>query len=254
MEKEFEAYLTGELNENELQRFEKKLADSETLRTEFELFKKLWFALPEMEVPTPSSQLYSGFNKILEEEIKIIGKQKTRWGLFPKVSLAAALLIAGTFLGIFFQKSRNVSPSSEVASLTQEVKELKEMMMLQMIKDPMATERLRAVTISSELPEINESVLDALFVTLNNDENDNVRLVTLETLTQWADRPEVREQLIKSMANQESPIVQLYMAELMIRLQEKRALESVNNLLEKENLNPAVKEQLEIAAQQLKMI
>lgn len=253
MEKEFEAYLNGDLTEKDRKLFEADLEKSPELMADFRLFKMLWEDLSELPVPEPSQSMKNGFEDLLAKEIKARNNTNLWKKWIPGIGMAAAILLAGVWMGILWQK--NESPAvGEVATLTQEVKELKEMMMLQMIKNPMATERLKAVSLSSELPDVNKTVIEALFTTLNYDENDNVRLVTLETLAQWADRPEVREELIKSMAHQESPLVQLSMADLMIRLQEKRALEPINNLLKKHDLNPAVKEQLESTARQLKII
>ena len=223
------------------------------MKQEFELFKMLWNDISDLPLPEPGIEVTNRFEKMLLDEIKAEQRKKAWQTWLPKLGIAAALLLVGGFLGKTWQRNSD-SSGTEVEKLTHEVKELREMMMLQMIKDPMATERLKAVSLSAELPEVNKTVIEALFTTLNYDDNDNVRLVTLETLAQWADRPLVREGLIKSMAHQESPIVQLSMAELMIQLQEKRALQPIRDLLKNPGLNPAVKQELEKTAQQLKVI
>ncbi len=253
MEREFEAYLSGELNGENRRKLEEELSKSPEMKQEFELFKMLWNDISDLPLPEPGIEVTNRFEKMLLDEIKAEQRKKAWQTWLPKLGIAAALLLVGGFLGKTWQRNSD-SSGTEVEKLTHEVKELREMMMLQMIKDPMATERLKAVSLSAELPEVNKTVIEALFTTLNYDDNDNVRLVTLETLAQWADRPLVREGLIKSMAHQESPIVQLSMAELMIQLQEKRALQPIRDLLKNPGLNPAVKQELEKTAQQLKVI
>jgi HEAT repeat protein len=88
---------------------------------------------------------------------------------------------------------------------------------------------------------VDEKVIQALLQTLNNDPNINVRLVTVETLRQFADEPQVREGLIQSITRQESPLVQIALADVMVGLQEKRSVKQLQRLLEQENLDETVK-------------
>jgi hypothetical protein len=81
--------------------------------------------------------------------------------------------------------------------------------------------------------------------TLNNDPNVNVRLTTLEALTHFARDPVVREGLIQSILQQESPLVQAALADVMLRLQEKRAIPSFKKLLLQKDLNGMVRTKIE---------
>ena len=91
----------------------------------------------------------------------------------------------------------------------------------------------------------DEKVIDALFSTLNNDANVNVRLVALEALTQFATNAVVREGLVKSLAVQDSPMVQVALADVMVKLQEKGSVKALRKLLNKEGLNDLVKNKIE---------
>ena len=53
----------------------------------------------------------------------------------------------------------------------------------------------------------NKQVISALLFTLNNDESNNVRLACVEALGDYILIPEVREGLINSIRNQDSPTV-----------------------------------------------
>jgi hypothetical protein len=77
------------------------------------------------------------------------------------------------------------------------------------------------VSYTSDITHADEKVINALFTTLNNDLNVNVRLVALEALTQFAKDAIVREGLVKSLAVQDSPMVQVALADVMVKLQEK---------------------------------
>lgn len=120
-----------------------------------------------------------------------------------------------------------------------------------MLENPTATERLKAVSYTQELNKVDDKVIDALLTTLNSDPNENVRLVTLEALVQLGNYPKVREGLVQSLMKQESPLVQVALADAMVKLQEKRSVKEFKQLLQKENLNKAVKGKIEKTIQVL---
>ena len=88
---------------------------------------------------------------------------------------------------------------------------------------------------------VGPRVVGALLKTLNTDPNVNVRLTTVEALSQFTGYPEVRTGLIKSIAKQESPLVQIALVDIMIELQEKGSVGALKDLLKKQGLNDAVK-------------
>jgi HEAT repeat protein len=101
------------------------------------------------------------------------------------------------------------------------------------------------------LQQADDRVVKALLYTLNHDENVNVRLVTVEALYRFADNPAVREGLVKSIAGQESPLVQIALADAMVGLQEKRSVEKMRELLRHTETDAMVKEKLESSIQVL---
>lgn len=87
-------------------------------------------------------------------------------------------------------------------------------------------------------------MIDALLATLNNDPNVNVRLSTLDALTHLANHPEVRQGLIQSISQQDSPLMQLAIADLMLKLQEKRSVSQLKELLKQKNLDHSVRDKI----------
>ena len=150
-------------------------------------------------------------------------------------------------IGYFIGKPDNdaLTSQSEVKKLSSEVQAMKQLMMLSMLENPIATERLKAVSYTQELNNVDDQVVDALLTTLNFDQNENVRLVTLEALIQLADNPKVREGLVQSLLKQESPLMQVALADAMVKLQEKSSVKHFKQMLQKENLNEAVKGKIE---------
>lgn len=142
-------------------------------------------------------------------------------------------------------KEKPQSESKQLAALTTQVHEMRELMMLSLLQNPAASERLRAVSYTSEITHVNPNIAAALLATLNNDPNVNVRLTTLEALTHFARDPIVRQGLIQSILQQESPLVQAALADVMLKLQEKRAIPSFKKLLQQKDLNGMVRAKIE---------
>ena len=88
-------------------------------------------------------------------------------------------------------------------------------------------------------------IIDMLFETLNNDENVNVRLVSLETISKYAYRPAIREKLIEAMQFQDSPIVLIEITGIMIEYHEKKSIDELRNLLKNKNIDQSLKQTIE---------
>ena len=106
------------------------------------------------------------------------------------------------------------------------------MMMLSLLEKESATDRLKAVSLTQDMDQASKQVTSALLQTLNNDENVSVRLAALDALRPYSKDGQIREALVRSIAQQKSPLVQVALAELMAELQEKGAIDAFKNILE----------------------
>jgi hypothetical protein len=257
MNDELNDYLNDKMSESDRRYFEEKnkmyVGGKEDLKQQ----KELWDLIKTLPEPEPSESLSENFYQMLgefEDENRSSFWAKVK-GYFAglqifqprfKLAYSVGLLIIGIasslFINSYFFSNKS---TEEIAILSAEVKEMKEMVMLSLLEDPSASERIRAVSLTEELPSINQRVIKALLVTLNNDDNDNVRIMTLEALATMADNPKVREGLVASITQQESPLVQAAIADVMVVLQEKKAVNSLKKLLRKKNLNEGVKMKIE---------
>lgn len=214
----------------------------------------------EMQVPEPSAEMDRKFQAMLDDAKKarfVEGRSSVRRpspilepraALLPRFAIALSLLIVGWFLGY------QVTPRSDRAkidSLASEVREMKTTVMLAMLENSSAAERMKAVRFAHELSGPDEAVLDALARTLNEDPNVNVRLMAVDALALFADKPKVSEALVQAIARQESPLVQLALAEVMLALNEKRAVEPIRRVIASPLLDYSVKSRLEAAVRQL---
>jgi len=253
MEQERINELVAKYNENQADPAEIKLIEQMIEEGRIELsqlreLSQLEELVMSVETPSPSRDLDDNFYQMLRT---MKGKNKGfSWSRFfawpefaPKLAFAAVMLIIG-FLGGYLLFP---SPSSnkEVAELKDEVLQMKEMMMLSLLEKESATERLKAVSLTSEMTSVSDKVTNALLQTLNNDENINVRLEALEALKPFVRDSRIRSELVRSIGKQESPLVQVALAELMVQLQEKSSVKELKKILENENTPRDVKKQIE---------
>ncbi|MEQ8363661.1 MAG: HEAT repeat domain-containing protein [Cyclobacteriaceae bacterium] len=200
----------------------------------------------------PSMEVDSRFYAMLKEEQRKVSKstfpfQWPEWSaLAPRLALGMVLLIVGFAGGYWMIKPQE---QNDVASLTREVTDLKEMVMLSLLEKESATDRLKAVSLTSEMSQASKKVTEALIKTLNEDGNVNVRLAALDALRPYVRESNVRESIIRSIANQSSPMVQVALAELMVELQEKKSIKELRKLLEEEATPNDVKQRIEESIQ-----
>lgn len=253
------SYLNNELTAKEKEAFEKFLAGSAEMRQESDEAGHIWEMMGQLPEPEPSAALPVKFYAMLDtfkaseaDKRNVVRelweKFQQMWSFQPKFQMAYSLVILmlGLGLGYFVnEKLVKSGKNEEIQNLSSEVQDMKQMMMLSLLENPSATERIRAVSYTNEIKAVDKKVIEALLTTLNNDSNDNVRLMTLEALVKLADEPMVREGLVQSITHQESPLVQSALADVMVKLQEKRAIKPLKKLLKQQDLNGFVKSKIE---------
>lgn len=262
------AWLDHRLTEEERVQVETHLAGCEECRGELSASRHLWELMDDIAAPEPPAGTLLRFNAMLDSykatvtpgtaNTGILTRLKQLFTINPGFAMAYSglLVIAGIALGHWLNAPAPppATPSTDkqqLESLTAQVGEMREMMMKALLQNPSASERIRGVSYTSEITTVNRGVIDALLSTLNNDQNVNVRLMTLEALTHYGSNPAVRAGLVQSILQQESPLVQAAMADVMLKLQEKNAVRPFKKLLQQKNLNVLVRSKIEAAIARL---
>ena len=233
-------YRINELNQEEWKSLERAIASGEIQPDELQDLKNI-----QDQLTTNTDQSAPGYVKdnlleLIANEKKSIRHEKTgnRRELYIRYALTAAALMAGVIIG-FVLPEKQTDQSKDITSLKHEVDQLRETMMLTLLQDEAPTERLKAVSYSDEFDQYNNKVITALLTALNEDDNINVRLATVEALQKYTAEPWVREQLVKSIAMQSSPLVQVALAECMVSIKEKSSILELEKVSEiKKLLNP----------------
>ena len=253
---QFSLVLNDSLDRSSQNEIESHLANCTECRAEFEAVQKLWNLMGEIPEPEPSEAIRTGFNTMLSDFKEQLVERKNPFkvwinNIFNSLHLqlrpqlayglifAATGLIAGYLLHLPGDKA--LAYNKQIDSLSSQVAEMKELMMLSLLQNPSASQRIRAVSYTEDISNVNRQVTDALFTTLNEDPNVNVRLATLDALVKFSNEPQVREGLVRSINLQESPLMQSAIADVMVKLQEKSSIPSLQRLLKRKDLNQMVK-------------
>lgn len=199
-----------------------------------------------MEFPSPGAALDDRFYQRLALEKS--ARRSFSWRHFfswpvlaPRLALASLALIVGVVAGYLLHPPAD---ERQMTQLTQQVSELREMMMLSLLERESATDRLKAVSLSQDINEASARVTSALIETLNNDENINVRLAALDALRPYARESSVRQELIRSIARQHSPLVQIALAELMVQLQARSSVGELEKIIQSDSTPADIKKKI----------
>jgi hypothetical protein len=148
-----------------------------------------------------------------------------------KVAAAVILLAGGIAIGKTLPSKTEPVAIVQIDSLRKEVKEMKEVVMLNLIDDESASQRIKGVSYAEEMANPNQQVIDVLINTLNHDKNVNVRLAALYSLTRFADRRAVRDSLVTSLATQTEPIIQVVLINLLAEKRDSRAIGPIRDIM-----------------------
>lgn len=244
-------YNSGQAGPQDIKVLETLIAEGYIQLEDIDGFEKLEGHILAMETPEPPPSLNDRFYQMLRDEKKTAApgwRASFNWNaLMPRFAFAALTLLLGLTAGYLLRSP--AQKEQQIEALGQEISELKEMMMLSMLEKESATDRLKAVNLTQDMDQASIKVTGALLQTLNNDENVNVRLAALDALKPFTKDSQIREALIRSIANQKSPLVQVALAELMAALQEKGAVGELQKLLKDSETPSDIKKKIQESIQ-----
>jgi len=246
-------YLQQSLKGDEARAVEAHIAECSACRAEVELWNSL-AAIPQEQ---PSPMLRRNFEMMLEAYQQGRGRAVEQpafsiWHWFRGfVPAAAAMaLLAIGFLGGLFV-NRNRTDANELASLHRELASTRQLVALSMLQQQSASDRLQGVSWSRRIDAADPQILDALMHTLRYDTSVDVRLAALDALRRYSDQEPIRSRIEDSFSNQQSPLVQIALVDLMVDLRDTSAVQKLKAIQQTPNLNPAVRQRVEWGIHQL---
>jgi aminopeptidase N len=243
-------FLDKNLEESMYQEIERHLVSCERCLDEFKDSQKIMNLLSMNKMEKPDDSLRINFYHMLHSQIKKGSEVSTgmpqgqpgQLNFLMKYRFAAgiALLICGTFIGILIHASL-INNSEDLKNLQAEVSALKEASMLTMLREESSSDRIQAVSLIEELDKPDEKVIEVLINTLNHDKNINVRMAAAYALSKYANQRSVTDSLVKSLALQEDPIIQITLINILVERKEKKAMQPIRRIIEDKNTIKEVK-------------
>lgn len=246
---------------------EEHLAACPGCRAEAEELGSLWAGLARLEAEPPEAELRERFDALLAAyraglaesaaggagaiDVSKRGGGWRRWLSVlappgrsgPLLAYGLLALLVGLGLGIVVAGGGPFGPGGrgELQSLRGEVRTLNELVTLSLLEAPSATERLQGVSFGSRMERPDREVLSALVEAATRDPNVNVRLAAIEALAPVASRPRVLGPLARALPEQESPLVQVALVDLLLASDGEAARRAAAGLLEDEEVHPDVR-------------
>jgi hypothetical protein len=176
-----------------------------------------------------------GFDQNLKEkvggtDIEIISKMKQ---VPPSVNIYDSQVEAEHIV-------LNKQQSNEYKNVTA-VKTIEKRYSFQTAISPAA--RLTAIYKAEKNSKLNKHALVALFEVLRTDPNTNVRLAAMDVLAPYTSHSVIRRRMVYAMAEQDNPVVQLSMIQLLTGFKEKEFMETLGQIIEDPKTDVEVREE-----------
>jgi anti-sigma factor RsiW len=251
--------LDGESDAADRGIFETHIAGCPACAEEFRRLNETWTRLGVLSNERPSAALADRFYAMLEAEPKKRARPSLAeaWAalrLRPALRFGAALvLILAGIGGGFWFGSRGAAGGggSRIESLSREVQDMRQTMAETLLQQASSSDRIRGVSYMEKVQAPGRRTIDALLQTLDSDPSVNVRMAAADALYLFAGQPGVKEGVIRSLAGQVSPSVQVALIDLLVDMREKRAVEALKLLAGNAKLNPDVRRKAELGVRQL---
>jgi hypothetical protein len=252
----FADYLVGDIEPSAEAEIRAHIASCASCREELEGLSAVWAKLGVLPQEQPSGRLRANFYAMIEDtKRKPANRIVAFWKEFRSFrkpaygfSFGLALLVVGIGAGALLMGG---SGSGKVAALHQELQDMRQTVALSMLDRPSATERLEGISWSAGLDKPGDKTIKALVDKLDGDPNVNVRLAAVDALYLFRADPAVKASLVRSLAKQDSPLVQVALIDLLVEIRERRAADALKQLIANAKLAPQVKEHAELGLKQI---
>ncbi len=235
------------------------------LRDELAFIESIWSNNLVLQDQQPSSNMDARFYQMLSQaqhsqsEGSRSSKARTQShsllerirGLFAAQPVAQFALLTILFMGGWIAKDfSSQNPVNATAILEKQVESLNVMVALSMLQNHSTTERLAGVSYANNSQLDNSKITDVLFEILNQDRSNAVRLAVIDVLSKQAEKSRVRSQLVESLNERQSAMVQVSIARLLLNSHTRLNQSELLGLLNNKELNQEVIDYLQQYNQQ----
>ena len=264
-------YLQGTLGRTEEERVEAHLSECSACQASVAVWNKLGM----LPMEQPSAALRDRFNAMLlayqesrSEEAPVIERRRPvpaaenkvvpiwsapGWQRWAAVAAAVVLLVGGFAAGRLTSGEGRIGSGSqgEVAAIRSELSEMRQLVVLSMLQQQSASERLQAISLSSQQGQSDPRVLEALLGALRYDGNVDVRLAALDALSRHGKTPMVQQGLVQALQPHQSPLVSVALIDTLVEMKDPSARAQLQKVRQDPNLNPVVRQRADWALSKL---
>lgn len=243
------AYFNGELNSQEVKELMSQRKSSEEIDKLFLSYQSIETSLNNVTDEKPSENLsqnfYNHLEKISAKENVEVSVTKT-FSIKPLLKYAAVIIILlAACLSLYNNFNRNDATEGQLA--------LNEL--LSDMESKSETEKIKAIYVNNQSSIQNQSkIIEVLIASLKNDKSSNVRLASVETLTEFISDDHVRSTLIRSLGKEEDPQVQIAIIMALTASKSEDAIKPLEQIINKEGGYKFVKDEAHVGIMSLTSI
>jgi hypothetical protein len=204
--------------------------------------QQLWRELENLpQDAAPSPRLRRRFYDELEHADRRMHRRRRWLSLISAPGLAAAFgcVVVGVMIGLLLRSSA-APRHAELAQLQEQVAILNRNLVLDRLENDSASKRLLGVIEASDLAGRDPEIMRALLERAVDDRVHSVRTAAIDAIGPRVGTPAVGDELMASLEKAESPLVQLALADLVLRYGNPKQLEQLLELSEHGRLHPDV--------------
>ncbi|MGH3185362.1 MAG: HEAT repeat domain-containing protein, partial [Streptosporangiaceae bacterium] len=131
---------------------------------------------------------------------------------------------------------------AEIADLRQQVQNTQQLVVLSLLQQQSANDRLQGVSYSNRLQAADPQVQAALVRSLKYDSSPDVRLAALDALSRHGAEPEIQRQLVESFHYQQSPLVQIALVDSFVETRDRLARSLLEQVSRDTTYQPEVRQ------------
>jgi hypothetical protein len=216
---------------------------------------RLWKQLGELGDEQPGPMLKRRFDALLAAyqegrwehdhlaSQRLVGG-RSFWGWFraplPQLAMAGLLLVVGFGLGKYFDQPSTTR--GDLAALHREVSSMRQLLVLSMLQQQSASERLQGVNWSQQLQQPDPEIISALIRSLKSDSSVDVRLAALDSLRRYSRESTVRQGVAEALNPKQSPLVQIAVIDALVEMRDRSAVARLQTFQQSPNITPVVRE------------
>lgn len=176
----------------------------------------------------------------------------------PVLVGAVCMLVVAAFAAGRFWRASASAPQDDLQAahlieVRAELREMRKMLMLSLMQQQSATERLRGVSGSAQIDQPGTEIVRALLETLMHDPHVNVRLACVDALRRFSEQDVVRRGTVQALAESSYPLVQIALIDFMVETKDKDAIDALRQLSEDLTVDEAVRGRAAWGVEQLNL-